>query len=122
MRRDAMRRSRKLAIAVAATATATLCVTQAGAAVAQTGSSTGLGPATVFSQQPLTAQEAAALSQNANTPVIVMMRDQPAMAAPNTAAGTTRSHDITTNQAPVVSELSQVHAKHVKAYKVANAV
>jgi hypothetical protein len=114
-----MRRSRKLALAIAVTASATLAITQAAAAVAQPGT-TGLGAATVFAQQPLTAQEAAALSQNANTSVIVVMRNQPAVAAVNTPAATTRSHNIASMQAPVVSELSQVHAKRVKAYKVAN--
>jgi hypothetical protein len=117
-----MRRSRKLALAVAATATATLCVTQAAAAVAQTGGSTGLGRAVAFPQTPLTAQEAAALSQNVNDQVIVVLRSQPAVAAPNTPAATTRSHNIASAQAPLVSELSQVHAKHVRAYRVANAL
>src|ERR1700759_2907779 len=93
MRRDSMRRSRKLALAIAVTASALLARPQAAAAVAQP-ASTGLGAATVFPQQPLTAQEAAALSQNANTSVIVVMRNQPAVAAVNTPAATTRSHNI----------------------------
>jgi hypothetical protein len=114
-----MRRSRKLALAIAATATATLAITQATAAVAAPITS---GHLTEGSQAPLTAQEAAALSQNANTPVIVVMRDQPAAAAKNTPAATTRAHGIANAQAPLVSELSQVHAKHVRAYRVANAV
>jgi hypothetical protein len=114
-----MRRSRKLALAIAATATATLAITQATVAVA---APITAGPVTAGSQAPLTAQEAAALSQNANTPVIVVMRDQPAAAAKNTPAATTRAHGIANVQAPLVSELSQVHAKHVRAYRVANAV
>jgi hypothetical protein len=114
-----MRRSRKLALAIAATTTATLAITQAAVAVAAPISA---GPVVFGSQAPLTAQEAAALSQNANTSVIVLMKDQPAAATKNTAAATTRAHGIASNQAPLVSELSQVHAKHVKAYRVANAV
>jgi hypothetical protein len=109
-----MRRSRRLALAIAATATATLAITQASAAVAE--------PVDVAAQQPLTAPEAAALSQDANTPVIVLMRDQPAAAAKNTPAATTRAHNITSAQAPLVSELGQVRAQHVKTYTLANAV
>jgi hypothetical protein len=116
-----MRRSRKLALAVAATAAATLVTTQATAAVAAP-TGTGLGQAHAFQQTPLTPQEAAALSKNVNTPVIVLMRDQPAAAPENSAAATARSRHISANQAPVVSELSQVHARHVRSYKVANAV
>ncbi|HEY3609066.1 MAG TPA: S8 family serine peptidase [Pseudonocardiaceae bacterium] len=70
----------------------------------------------------MTAQEAAALSQDANTPVIVLMRDQPAAAARNTPAATTRAHNITSAQTPLVSELSQVRAQHVRTYTLANAV
>ncbi|HKN97036.1 MAG TPA: S8 family serine peptidase, partial [Pseudonocardiaceae bacterium] len=117
-----MRRSRKLALAVAATATATLAISQAGAAVAAVHPASAPGPATFFPQRPLTAQESAALSQNANTPVIVLMRDQPAVAKENTPAATARSQHITAAQRPVVSELSQVHAKHVRSFKVADAV
>jgi hypothetical protein len=112
-----MRRSRKLALAVAATATATLAITQATTAVAAPFHGTTLVP-----QAPLTAAEAAALSQNVNTPVIVLMKDQPAAAAENTPAASNRAKAIAGNQAPVVSELSQVHAKHVRSFKVANAV
>ncbi len=75
-----------------------------------------------MSQAPLTAQEAAALSQNVNTPVIVLMKNQPAAAPMNTPAATARANGIAGAQAPVVSELSQVHAQHVRSYKVANAV
>jgi hypothetical protein len=91
-----------------------LAITQASAAVA--------APVDVTAQQPLTAQEAAALSQDANTPVIVLMRDQPAAVAKNTPAATTRAHGIINSQAPLVSELSQVRAQHVRTYTVANAV
>ncbi len=110
-----MRRSRRLALAVAVTATATLAITQATAAAAQPVD-------TAAAQQPLTTEEAAALSQDANTPVIVLMRDQPAAATKNTPAATSRAHGIINSQAPLVSELSQVRAQHVRTYTVANAV
>ncbi|HEX4701201.1 MAG TPA: S8 family serine peptidase, partial [Pseudonocardiaceae bacterium] len=110
-----MRRSRKLALAIAVTASATLAITQAAAAVA-------VPAAVAAGQQPLTAQEAAALSQDANTPVIVLMRNQPAPAAKNSPAAASRAQGITSAQAPLVSELSQVHAKHVQTYTLANAL
>jgi Peptidase inhibitor I9 len=113
-----MRRSRTLALAIAATATATLAVTQASGAVAATLPDT----TAVGAQQPLTSAEAAALSQDANTPVIVLMRNQPAGAARNTPAATARTNSIAGTQSPLVSELSQVHAQHVRTYKVADAV
>ena len=97
-----MRRSRKLALAIAATATATLAITQASAAVAEPANASPRS--SIAAQQPLTAQEAAALSQDANTPVIVVMRDQPAAAAKNTPAATTRAHNITSAQAPVATD------------------
>jgi hypothetical protein len=99
-----------------------LAISQAAVAVAAPNPASALGPATVFAQKPLTAQEAAALSQNANTSVIVLMRDQPAAATANTPAATARSQRIATAQKPVVSELSQVHAKHVRSFKVADAM
>ena len=108
-----MRQSRKLALAVVATATMALTITQATTAVA----------APVDTQQPLTAQEAAALSQDANTPVIVLMKNQPAATAKtDTAAVTSRAQAITSAQKPLMSELSQVRAQHVQTYTLANAV
>jgi len=74
-------------------------------------------------QQPLTAQEAAALSQDANTPVIVLLKDQPAATAKtDAAAATSRAQGITSARQPLMSELSQVRAQHVKSFTLANAV
>jgi hypothetical protein len=74
----------------------------------------------------LSAAEAAALSQDVNTPVVVLMRNQPAAdqsnTAANSAATTQRNNTIAGAQAPVVSELSQVHATHVRRYNLVNAV
>src|SRR5215469_631370 len=58
---------------------------------------------------PLTPALAAQLSQNADRPVIVIMKRQGIGAA------------AVDDQAPVMSELAQVHASHVKPYRIVNA-
>ena len=61
---------------------------------------------------------AAALSQNVNQPVIVIMRNQPAQAPVGSSAATTRTDNIRSFQKPLMSELAQVHATHVKSYSL----
>ena len=58
---------------------------------------------------PLTTDVAAKLSQNVNRPVIVIMK--------NALTGADAARD----QAPVMSELGKVNARHVKAYRMVNA-
>jgi hypothetical protein len=103
-----MRRKRALALAAAATAAVALATTQATAAVADTPAAGGA--------QPLSTAQAAQLSQNVNTPVIVLLKNQPGAATAN------RANAISTSQDPLVGELSQVHAQHVTRFHVANAV
>jgi hypothetical protein len=112
-----MRRTRTLAFAVAATAATALAVTftQPGAAFANQAS-------TSAGQAPLTPAEASALSADVNTPVIVLMKNQPTPAATNAPAATSRANQINGLQAPLLNELTQVHAQHVQAYHVADAV
>src|SRR5215831_13019984 len=57
---------------------------------------------------PLTPALAAQLSQNADRPVIVIMKRQGISAA-------------AVDQMPVMSELAQVHASHIKPYRIVNA-
>ncbi|HEX4224193.1 MAG TPA: hypothetical protein VHZ97_17625, partial [Pseudonocardiaceae bacterium] len=109
-----MQRKKTLALAAATAAAAVLAVVQPFSATAAPADGTG--------QTPLTTQQASDLAQNANTPVIVLMKNQPTPQAANTQAATTRNNTITGSQAPLVSELSQVHAKNVRSYHVANAV
>jgi hypothetical protein len=109
-----MQRKKTLALAAATAAAAVLAVVQPLSATA--------APTATDGQAPLTTQQASDLAQNVNTPVIVLMRNQPAPQAANTPAATNRSNAISGIQAPLVSELSQVHAKNVHSYKVANAV
>jgi hypothetical protein len=78
--------------------------------------------ATTGGLRPLTAAEAAALSVNANVPVIVLLKSQPAVVRATTAAAKTRAAKIAKVQAPLRSELTRVHAKHVRSFGLVNAV
>ena len=109
-----MQRKKTLALAAATAAVAVLAVVQPFSATA--------APAGSASQAPLTTQQASDLAQNVNTPVIVLMKNQPTPQAVNTPAATNRNNAITGIQAPLVNELSQVHAKNVHTYHVADAV
>ena len=72
--------------------------------------------------QPMTAALAAQLSKHVNDRVIVIMKSQPKVARPGTAASATRSSAIASAQAPVLSELRQVHATHITTYRLVNAL
>jgi len=63
---------------------------------------------------------AAQLSQNVNQHVIVIMKSQPAQEPVGSSAASARSALIASDQAPLMSELSQVHAAHIKAYRLTN--
>jgi hypothetical protein len=80
-------------------ALAAACLTAAGLATAAAPDSTA----------PLTADVAAKLSQNVNRPVIVIMK--------NAFTGADAARD----QAPLMSELGQVNARRVKAFRMVNA-
>ena len=73
-------------------------------------------------QKPLTAAQAAQLSTNVTQHVIVFMKDEPAVPRVKSAAMSARSAAISTSQAPLLSELKQVHATHVISYRLVNAV
>jgi Peptidase inhibitor I9 len=68
----------------------------------------------------MTASLAAQLAKNANQHVIVMMKSQPAQAKVGSTAAKSRANVIAGNQAPLISELRQVHATHVKSYRLVN--
>jgi len=89
---------------IAATLTLAGLIASAVAAYAQAGGSKAEDPTAA-----LTPAIAAQLSQSANRPVIVIMKNQ------FTGA------DAAIDQAPVMSELHQVNATHVKSYRMVNA-
>ena len=66
-------------------------------------------PASADPTAPLTSALATQLSQNVNRPVIVIMKRQVAGAG------------VVNDQAPIMSELAQVHASHIKPYRIVNA-
>jgi Subtilase family/Peptidase inhibitor I9 len=63
---------------------------------------------------------AAQLSKNVNKHVIVIMKSQLAAAPVGSHAAAMRADSIAANQAPVMGELRQVHATHLKAYRLVN--
>jgi Subtilase family len=115
------RRTRILATLTAAAAALTFGQTLPAIAAANTSS-----PAPAGSPAPLSTAQAHSLSQHVDTPVIVLMRHQPAANRDNTTSGHAatkqRDKDIADTQAPLVSELGTVHAKHVRRYSLVNAV
>ena len=69
----------------------------------------------------MTAALAAQLSRNVTDHVIVVMKSQPAAVPAGTAASATRSAEIASAQAPLLRELRQVHATHIKPYRLVDA-
>ncbi len=100
-------------VAASATAvvTGTVAIGPAGTAIA--------APAAV-SQPAMSAALAARLSRNATRHVLVFMKDQPAVAAPGSAAAKIRASAIAASQGPVLGELAQLRATHVVAYHLVN--
>jgi hypothetical protein len=109
-------RSRAFTFLIAAAAVPALVAGQAVLAGAATAAPAALNVATA----PMTPALAAQLSQNVNQHVIVIMKGQLAAAPVGSKAATTRAGMIANAQKPLMSELSQVHATHVKAYRLVN--
>jgi Subtilase family/Peptidase inhibitor I9 len=97
---------------------AALIAGQAVAAVPASAAPTA--PGALFG--PMTPALAAELSQNVNRPVIVIMKDQPGQAPVGSSAATERTNSVRGTQQPLMSELSQVDATHVKTYSLVNSV
>ncbi len=74
------------------------------------------------SQPATSAALAARLSPSAIRHVLVFMTDQPAVAAPGSAAAKIRASEIAASQGPVLGELAQLRATHVVAYHLVNAI
>ena len=106
-------RGKKLSIVTAAAAA--LVAGQAAVAVAPASAA----PLDLFG--PMNTSLAAELSQNVNQNVIVIMKSQPKQDPVGSTAATTRASAIRSAQQPFVTELTQVHATHVKSYTMVNA-
>src|SRR5260221_9889392 len=107
-------RRRAGSILLAGASAAALVAAQAATAVAAPAVTSTASQA----QQPLSAAQAAQLSQNVNQHAIVFMKDQPAAARAGSAAARIRSNAVAASQSPVLGELRQVHATHVRPYRL----
>jgi hypothetical protein len=112
-----LKRCGKNLFIVTAAAGATALI--AGQAAAVTVTPASVAPSALFG--PMTPALAAALSVNVNQHVIVLMKTQPAQDRVGSSAATTRASAIHTAQRPFMTELTQVHAAHVKPYTLVNA-
>ncbi len=110
-------RRRAGSILLVGASAATLVLAQAATAVAAPTVTSTASQA----QQPLSAAQAAQLSQNVSQHVIVFLKDQPPAARAGSAAARIRSNAVAASQSPVLSELRQVHATHVRPYRLVNA-
>src|ERR1700728_3699043 len=109
-------RSRVIPLVIAAVSVRPLVAGQSVAAVAATAAPSASNVALA----PMTSAQAAQLSQNVNQHVVVIMRNQPAVAHEGSQAATVRAGTITRQQAPFMSELREVHATHIKSYTLVN--
>jgi hypothetical protein len=107
------------AAASASVLAAAQCVVAAPPAAASTAQ-----PAASAAQawRPLTAAQATVLSQHVSQHVIVIMKQQFAAARAGTMAAQSRSAVTASTQAPLLRELSSVHAAHVKPYTLVNSL
>ncbi len=101
---------------VAALAVPALVVSQSAAV----GAAPAVKAASSIAQRPMTTALAARLSTNVTRHVIVIMKTQPASARIGSREASLRSDVIAAIQAPLLSELRQVHATHVETYQLVN--
>jgi hypothetical protein len=116
--RRAHAKRRTVSLVIAAAAVPALVAGQAAAA----GAATAAPAAQSAALAPMTAALAAQLSTNVNQHVIVIMKSQLAAARVGSHAAVTRSDAIAAKQAPLMTELRQVHATHVKSYRLVNSL
>lgn len=123
-----MGRRRVLSVLTVSAAVSALVGGQS-AAVAATGASAGAAAGAAARDAagssvsgPLTPALAAALSENVDRPVIVILKSQYAQAAVGSATARERAAAVTRSQAPLVSELSQVHAVNVKRFQLVDSL
>ena len=111
-------RRRAGSLLLVATSAVTLVAAQAATAVAAPTTTSAGSQA----QLPLSAAQAAQLSQNVSQHVIVLFKNQPRAAHEGTSAFQARASKITSFQQPLLGEFRQVRAAHVRSYTLVNAV
>jgi hypothetical protein len=118
------RARRPAAVLLVGASAAVLVAAQAAPAVAAPAVTSAASRAvtTSLAMQPLSAAQAAQLSQHVNHHVIVLFKNQPRQARAGTSAARTRAGRITAYQKPLVGELAQVHATHVQSYTLVNSL
>jgi hypothetical protein len=109
-------RRRAFTFLIAAVAVPALVAGQAAVAGAATSAPAAPNVATA----PMTPALAAQLSQDVNQHVVVIMKSQLAAAPVGSTAAATRAGVIASSQKPLMTELSEVHATNVKAYRLVN--
>jgi hypothetical protein len=114
--RGLKRRGKNLSLVTAVAGAAALIAGQGAVAVTPASAA----PLALFG--PMTPALAAALSQNVNQHVIVIMKSQPGQDRVGSSAATIRADAIHSAQRPFMAELAQVRATHVTAYSLVNAL
>ncbi|HET9896767.1 MAG TPA: S8 family serine peptidase [Streptosporangiaceae bacterium] len=109
-------KSRKVPILAAAGSVMAVVAGTSVTAVAATAAPAGHLPAF----RPMTRALAAQLSKNVNQHVIVMLKQQFPQAHVGSNAAATRANMVASAQRPVMTELREVHATHIKSYKLVN--
>ena len=116
--RRAFARRRVWTAAVAVTAVPALVVVPA--AVAGAATAAPVAAASSLTTTPMTSALAAQLSKNVNKSVIVILKSQLAQKAVGSAAESQRGQATLADQKPLITELGQVHATHVRQFKTVN--
>jgi Peptidase inhibitor I9 len=118
----AIARRRLLTAAIAGGAVPALIGGQVLLAGAASAAPTAAAAAAAAAQltAPLTPSLAGQLSRNVNQHVIVIMKSQLAQQHVGSHAAAQRASAVTASQKPLMSELSKVHATHVKQYELIN--
>src|ERR1700678_4325212 len=116
--RRAFARRRVWTAAVAVTAVPALVVVPAALAGAATAAP--VAAASSLTTTPMTSALAAQLSKNVNKSVIVILKSQLAQKAVGSAAESQRGQATLADQKPLMTELGQVRATHVRQFKTVN--
>jgi hypothetical protein len=115
--RRALARRRVWTAAVAVTAVPALVVVPAALAGAATAAPVAAASSLTT---PMTSALAAQLSTNVNKSVIVILKSQLAQKPVGSAAESQRGQATLADQKPLMTELGQVHATHVRQFKTVN--